>query len=392
MNAKVNTPKISKAARIPVTETGRRAVDSLAVRYRPRWIKEILGAGPGIKAIANQLASGDLRRTIMITGPVGTGKTTLARVIAQSILCNSPGPDGKPCFNCDSCKCFKANGVHGHPSYIEENMAVETGVDNMRGHVRLAQVKSLLSKYRVFVFDEAQELGAAAKNAMLKLIEEPPADAIIIICSMSREKFSDKVGKAIMSRCFHAETQQPTESEVVNRLRKIAERENHNPSDALLKAVASVSDRMMRDALTVLDVILSSGSYDIPDTEADTFVSRLAGKSPYELAKNVLIGLYKSDIARVVEAVSSSDNTVFLAKSMIEMNANIIKFRHLPASIASKPALWNAQELSSCVNASDAAVAKVGLRIQELYLSVSNHAFDAGSAIVHLAASIERKS
>jgi DNA polymerase-3 subunit gamma/tau len=345
----------------------------------------------GLTAISNNLKSKKINKSFMITGPVGTGKTTLGRIIAQAVLCAHPGSDGRPCFECDSCRCFSASGVRNHPSYVEENMAVETGVDNMRRHVEVAKTRPLFNKYRVFLFDEAQELTAAAKNAMLKILEEPPANSVFIICSMSPEKFSDKVGKAIMSRCMKVQLQRPTDAEVIGRLRHVCNIKQFKFSDVILKSIAAACDNMMRDCLSTLELAAANGSV-VSDDKADAFISKLIGSSPFEIAKQALLGLYTRRIEMVVEAVTASDNVNYLVKAMIEHNTNIIKARVLPTSIANAWALRNAQDIDRTISKiPNSSVAKLGIKLQDIGIHAASYQIDAAAAIINLAASIESR-
>lgn len=363
-------------------------VDSLAVEFRPRWVDEMVGS-KGLTAISNNLKSKKINKSFMITGPVGTGKTTLGRIIAQAVLCDHPGEDGRPCFECDSCKRFSASGVHNHPSYIEENMGVETGVDNMRRHVEISKTRPLFNKYRVFLFDEAQELTPAAKNAMLKILEEPPANSVFIICSMSPEKFSDKIGKAILSRCMKVQLQRPTDAEVIGRLRHICGAKGFKFSDAILKSIASACDNMMRDCVSTLELAAANGSV-VPDDKADYFIAKLTGSSPFEIAKQALLGLYTRQIEQVIDAVSASENVNYLVKSMIEHNTNIIKVRILPSSIANAWALRSAQDIDRAISkVPNSFVAKLGIKLQEIGVHAASYQIDVAAAIINLAASIE---
>jgi DNA polymerase-3 subunit gamma/tau len=347
----------------------------------------MVGAGPGLTVIANQLKSRKIRRSIIIAGPIGTGKTTLGRIIGQSMLCLKPNEDGTPCFECTSCKAFKANGVFGHPDYLEENMGVDTGVDHARSLVRLAAVRPMYGRYRFFLLDEAQKLTEQAKSALLKLYEEPPEHVIVVICTMSPESFSDKAGKAILSRGLRIDTKCPTENELVRRMITICKAEDAKVPVPVLKAIAAASDYMTRDCLTNLELAIASDGFNVPPEQAFEFISSLNGQSPFTLAKKALSAFYHRDLAGVIDALSASPNHNFMIKTLVGANADVLRFRHLPQSINNQYARWTAEELAR-VAPSDQSVGVIGNKLQEIYLQSSIYALDAGNALIHLAASL----
>ena len=362
-------------------------IDSLAVRWRPRIISDMVGAGPALTAISNQLTSRKIRRSIIITGPIGTGKTTLGRIIAQSMLCLKPNADGTPCFECVSCKAFKPNGVFGHPDYIEENMGIDTGVDHARALVKLAAVRPMYGRYRFFLLDEAQKLTEQAKSALLKLVEEPPAHVIVVLCTMSPEAFSDKAGKAILGRCMRVDTKCPTETELIRRMITICKAESAKVPVPVLKAIAAASDYMARDCLTNLELAIASDGFDVPPERAFEFVSSLNGQSPFVLSKNALGALYRRDLKGVIDALAASPNPNFMLKTIVSANADVLRVRHLPQSIHNQYARWTAEELAR-IAPGDQSIGIIGNKLQEIYLHSSTYALDAGNALIHLAASL----
>jgi DNA polymerase III subunit gamma/tau len=338
--------------------------------------------------IITDIASHKIRKTIFISGPPGAGKTTLARIIAQTFLCLEPKEDGTPCFECASCKCFHANGVSSsQPDYTEDSMAVDTGVDHSRQLVSLAKAHPMLSQYRAFVLDEAQKLTEAAKHALLKLLEEPPKNAVIILCTMSPEAFSDKLGKAIRDRCLRVEMQKPKKAELVKRLHTICVGEKANVTPAVLSEIVEASDYIPRECVANLETVLSSGKFEVAAAEAKAFVSNLVGQSPFTLAKKALGAIYSRDLPAFVEAVSSSSNPGFLFKTLIEQNANVIRVRHFPDTIVNQYARASALELSRH-KLTDNTLGNIGKKLQEAYLPTASYQLDASHALIHFAAAL----
>lgn len=226
---------------------------SLAVQYRPSDWDEVVEQDNIKKILQNQLSSGEVRNSYLFVGGAGTGKTTCARILAKEIN-------------------------HGTGSAIEIDGASNNGVDQVREINNQAKTRSVDSEYKIFIIDECHMITTAGWNAMLKLIEEPPAKTIFIFCTTNPEK----IPKTILSRVQRYDFQRISTEGIYNRLIAICNKENIQAEENALMHIAKLADGHMRDALTMLDKTVA---YDSTITELN-ITSALGLNSYYDI--NVL--------------------------------------------------------------------------------------------------------
>lgn len=202
---------------------------TLAIKYRPKVFTDIVEQSSIKLILQQQLKTNTVKNAYLFCGPAGDGKTTTARIFANEI-----------------------NKGQGNP--IEMDAASNNSVDDIRKINTQAQTKSLDSEYKVFILDECHVLSNQAWQAMLKLIEEPPAKTIFIFCTTDPQK----IPKTILSRVQRYNFQRITHSGIYNRLKYVCNQENiNNVDDNALKLIAKLADGGMRDALTYLDKCIS---------------------------------------------------------------------------------------------------------------------------------------
>lgn len=220
-------------------------------KYRPQKFCEISGQEHIVQTISNEVGSNMVSHAYIFSGPRGSGKTTIARILAKAINCrNRKDGESEPCDKCDSCMEIMENRSM---DIIEIDAASHRGIDEIRelkDNVKFAPVKE---KYKVLILDEAHQLTKEAVNALLKVLEEPPAHAIFIMATTEIHKMIP----TIISRCQRFDFRKLKINEIVGRLEEIAKLEKAKIEKPALELIAINSGGAMRDAIGLLDQILA---------------------------------------------------------------------------------------------------------------------------------------
>ena len=229
--------------------------------YRPQAFKEVSGQEHVVRTIQNAIINNKVAHAYLFSGPRGTGKTTIAKIMAKAINCPNC-TDGEPCNECEICKGITKGMIS---DVVEIDAASNNGVDEIRD-IR-DKVKYLPSegKYKVYIIDEVHMLSTGAFNALLKTLEEPPVHAIFILATTEPHK----IPATILSRCQRFDFRGVGVKEIVERINYIASKENIKISPAAVELVAECAEGGMRDALSLLDEAISFAGNEV--TEADIY-------------------------------------------------------------------------------------------------------------------------
>lgn len=222
-----------------------------ARKYRPTSFDEVVGQDHIAKTLKNALQTDHLAHAFLFTGPRGVGKTTCARILAKIINCENPVNKVEACNQCSSCKAFNDSASF---NILELDAASNNSVDNIRTLIEQVRIQPQHGKYKVFIIDEVHMLSAAAFNAFLKTLEEPPSYAIFILATTEKHK----IIPTILSRCQIFDFKRIQISDAVLQLEKICEKEGISADKEALHTIANKADGAMRDALTIFDKISSS--------------------------------------------------------------------------------------------------------------------------------------
>ena len=221
-----------------------------ARKYRPQHFSTVVGQSHITTTLKNAILQNHLAHAFLFCGPRGVGKTTCARILAKTINCEKLGKDGEACDKCTSCKSFNDGASF---NIHELDAASNNSVDDIRELIEQVRFAPQAGKYKIYIIDEVHMLSASAFNAFLKTLEEPPAHAIFILATTEKHK----ILPTILSRCQIFDFKRITPTDIVAYLEEIASKEKIKAENAAMQLIAQKSEGCMRDALSILDKIVS---------------------------------------------------------------------------------------------------------------------------------------
>ncbi len=219
-------------------------------KYRPQDFDEVVGQEAVVRTLRNAIANGQIRQAYLFAGPRGTGKTSLARILAKGLNC-AQGPTPTPDKECHACRAI-AEGTS--LDVIEMDAASQRGIDDIREIRERVVLQPVEGRYKVYILDEAHQLTDAAFNALLKLIEEPPPHLVFVFCTTDLGKMLPTV----RSRCQTFAFSRPRLPELVQVLRRVADGEGIEAPDAALSLIARAARGAYRDAVSTLDQLAAA--------------------------------------------------------------------------------------------------------------------------------------
>lgn len=247
--------------------------------YRPSRFDEVVGQEYIVKILKNTIKNKKIAHAYLFAGPRGTGKTTIAKLFAKAINCEDFNEEA--CDNCSSCLAFKENN---HPDIIELDAASNNSVDDIREIIEQVPYSPIVGKYKVYIIDEVHMLSSSAFNALLKTLEEPPAHVVFILATTDPQK----IIPTVLSRCQRYNFSKISNLNMEKKMVEILNKEHLQYEDKALDEVAMLAEGGMRDALSILEQILSYNNDGIFLED----VQRIFGLSTKEEKVELLIKIH----------------------------------------------------------------------------------------------------
>lgn len=254
------------------------AYKALYRTYRPTNFEEVAGQKHIVKTLQNAVLTNKIAHAYLFCGPRGTGKTSIAKIFAKVINCESN--DKMPCCECDNCLAFQSGN---HPDVIEIDAASNNGVDEVRELIEKVKYAPLKGKYKIYIIDEVHMMSPGAFNALLKTIEEPPAHVIFIFATTEPQK----VLPTILSRCQRYDFTKVPLQEMIKRVEVGLKNEHIKYEDEAIKLVCQLADGGMRDAWSILDQVIAYASDEIRVEDVNEIYGIITTEKKIELLKLV---------------------------------------------------------------------------------------------------------
>lgn len=291
-------------------------------KYRPDRFDDVVGQDVIIKTLKNEILTNQLNHAYLFSGPRGTGKTTIAKILAKTINCQNI-ENIQACNNCVN--CTQINNKQSN-DIIEIDAASNNGVDEIRELKSKVNLVPSTGKYKVYIIDEVHMLTLGAFNALLKTLEEPPSHIIFILATTDPHK----IPLTILSRCQRFDFKKISINNLIKRLKQITELEHIEISDEALSEIARLSDGGMRDALSMLDQVIAFSDTKI--TVRD--VHEVNGTLSQEQLSNMIKYLFEQNLVLVLDLIDelndNGKNLVKLTEELIQFLRNILLYRTAP--------------------------------------------------------------
>ncbi len=280
--------------------------------YRPQKFGEVIGQRHIVRTLQNAIKLNKVSHAYLFCGPRGTGKTTMAKIMAKALNCQE-GMNEEPCCVCDNCIGITNGKIS---DVIEMDAASNNGIDEIRDIRDKVKLMPVYGRYKVYIIDEVHMLSTQAFNALLKTLEEPPSYCVFILCTTDPQK----IPMTILSRCQRFDFLGIAPEDIKTNLIRVAQKEKFNITNEALDLISEVCEGGMRDALSLLDQSVSFSSDGVVDIDAVTMVSGSVSKN---YISKIIKCAYESNQEEMLKTVNE---VISLGKEIDKINNDIISY------------------------------------------------------------------
>ena len=337
--------------------------EALYQKYRSQTFDELVGQQYVVRSIKNAVQEGKVGHAYLFCGPRGTGKTSMARLLARAVNCEDK--EHAPCGKCENCLA----AIEGtHPDIIEINAANETHVEDVRDLIERARLSPMMGQHKVYIVDEVHQLSSSAASALLKTLEEPPEHVIFILATTDPQKLLP----TIISRCQRFDFSKIKNEDIKNHLLDVANKEGVTLEEEAAEKLAILADGGMRDSLSMLEQAIAYTSGNITNDA----INEIYGLASVSEKIKFLKALHEKDIQYVLEHIEMFAEKGIDFKRMTSDLVSIIKDAVIYDKTQKESLLriLNAEEASLVIKLSDNAFEEIDLFMEalEMYRSAQS--------------------
>ena len=283
-------------------------------KYRPKTFEDVVGQKVIIQTLKNSILNNKISHAYLFTGPRGTGKTSIAKILAKIVNCESLNG----VIPCDKCVSCTQTNNRQNTDIIEIDAASNNGIDEIRELRDKVSLVPSFGKYKVYIIDEVHMLTTAAFNALLKTLEEPPKHIIFILATTEPHK----IPSTILSRCQRFDFKKISISDIKQRLKYISKEENIDIDDNAIELIAKLSDGGMRDSVSLLDQLTAYTLEKITIDDVNSVYGTITNKEIYELLKKIYNGELSEAFNLIEKYDEDGKNLTKIIEAMIEFLKN----------------------------------------------------------------------
>ncbi|KRM18310.1 DNA polymerase III subunit gamma tau [Ligilactobacillus hayakitensis DSM 18933 = JCM 14209] len=297
--------------------------------WRPQKFDDLVGQEMVVKTLKNAIATKQTSHAYLFCGPRGTGKTSAAKIFAKAINCKNQ-VDGEPCNQCEICTAITEGRLN---DVIEIDAASNNGVEEIRDIRDKVKYAPTQAEYKVYIIDEVHMLSTGAFNALLKTLEEPPANVVFILATTEPHK----IPATIISRTQRFDFKRITSKTIIARMKFILDEKQVEYDEKALKVIAYAAEGGMRDALSILDQTISFGDNDVTVDNALLVTGSVTQENIIKYLQEVVNRNTKDALETIHEIIESGKDANRLIEDLINYSRNILLYKQSPESLNELP-------------------------------------------------------